>query len=202
MKRRRKNKNSPKFVPYFSAIFPIFRNFWKSDKKKTFVRIRPHKRSYCAPSPWTSPEVPRTSPEVFGRLPRKFSHCGTVPGSFPNFPGSSPSFPRGSPSFPGGQPLSLGGLTPSPGSQKLSRKNRNSRKWLREGAKGLLDPGSKGLPRVSCTFPPKSVLHRCHPILRQCKRAFRSLGPKGLLHPLVITFRHFLLRLGLQSQLI
>ena len=28
----------------------------------------------------------------------------------------------------------------------------NSRKWFGEGAKGLLDPGSKGLPRVSCTF--------------------------------------------------
>ena len=41
-----------------------------------------------------------------------------------------------------------------------NRKNRcnfgskmgNSRKWLGEGAKGVLDPGGKGLPRVSCTF--------------------------------------------------
>ena len=35
---------------------------------------------------------------------------------------------------------------------KLCKPNRKSRKWLREGAKGVLDPKSKGPPSVSCTF--------------------------------------------------
>ena len=42
-------------------------------------------------------------------------------------------------------------------------------KWLGEGAKGILDPRHKGLPRVSCAMG-NPVLHRCKPRLHQCKR--------------------------------
>ena len=55
--------------------------------------------------------------------------------------------------------------------------NRNSQKWLGEAAKGLLDPGHKGLPRVSCTIR-NPVSHWCNPRLHRCKRLSAPSVPK------------------------
>ena len=58
-------------------------------------------------------------------------------------------------------------------------------KWLGEGAKGLLDSGSKVLLHWC-----KRELHRCKTGFRWCKRLLGdlcSLGPKHLLHPLLTT---------------
>ena len=62
-------------------------------------------------------------------------------------------------------------------------------KWLGEGAKGLLDPGSKVLLHWC-----KRELHRCKTGFRWCKRRLGdlwSLGPKHLLHPLLTTLGTF-----------
>ena len=40
IERRRKNKKSPKFVRYFSAVFSIFRNSWKIRKKNSSESVR------------------------------------------------------------------------------------------------------------------------------------------------------------------
>ena len=55
-------------------------------------------------------------------------------------------------------------------------------KWLGEGAKGVLDPGRKGLPRVFCT-----VQLSFAPV----QEDFCTLGPKDLLHPLLTTLGTF-----------
>ena len=62
-------------------------------------------------------------------------------------------------------------------------------KWLGEGAKGLLDPGSK--VRLHWC---KRGLHRCKTGFGWCKRLLGdlcSLGPKHLLHPLLTTLGTF-----------
>ena len=62
-------------------------------------------------------------------------------------------------------------------------------KWLGEGAKGLLDPGSK----VRLHWR-KRGLHRCKTGFGWCKRLLGdlcSLGPKHLLHPLLTTLGTF-----------
>ena len=56
-------------------------------------------------------------------------------------------------------------------------------KWLGEGAKGVLDPESKGLPKpcfapVQLSFAP-------------VQEDFAALGPKHLLHPLLTTLGTF-----------
>ena len=72
-------------------------------------------------------------------------------------------------------------------------KRGNSRKWLREGAKGLLDSGSKGLSRDSCTFGNLFFVAPVQPQFAPVQEAFRSLRPKDLLHPLLTTVGNFLL---------
>ena len=61
----------------------------------------------------------------------------------------------------------------------------NSRQWLREGAKGLLDPGSR-LPRVSCSF--RSLFCTAASPFCTIARGFSLLGTKDLFHPLLTTF--------------
>ena len=75
----------------------------------------------------------------------------------------------------------------------------SSRKWLQKGAKGLLDPESQSLPKVSCAF---QTLF--------CTGATRSFAPvqeafrSTVCNPLLSTFGNFLFatpspkRLGLQ----
>ena len=65
-----------------------------------------------------------------------------------------------------------------------------SQKWLGEGAKGVLDPGSKGLQRVFCTtqtlFCTGATL-----FFAPVQEDFGTLGPKHLLHPLLAPFGKF-----------
>ena len=58
----------------------------------------------------------------------------------------------------------------------------NAQKWLGEGVKRLLDPGSKGLRRVFCTTQPHVA-----PVQEACC----LLGPKYLLRPLQTTLGIF-----------
>ena len=70
-----------------------------------------------------------------------------------------------------------------------SPKPQSCPKWLGEGAKRLLDPGSKVLLHWC-----KRELHRCKTGFRWCKRLLGdlcSLGPKHLLHPLLTTLGTF-----------
>ena len=61
-----------------------------------------------------------------------------------------------------------------------------------EGAKGLLDPGSKGHPRVFCTTQnPQTSFARVQPHCAPVQEAFCSLSPEELLHPLLTTFGDF-----------
>ena len=67
-----------------------------------------------------------------------------------------------------------------------------SQKWLGEGAKGVLDPGSKGLlALVQPHFAP--VQNRVWVVQKTLGRPLQhcSLGPKHLLHPLLTTFGKF-----------
>ena len=73
-------------------------------------------------------------------------------------------------------------------------------KWLLEGAKVVLDPGSKGLPRVFCTTktllctgvaPPKPCFAPVQLCFAPLEEAFGTLSPKDLLHPLLATFANF-----------
>ena len=64
-----------------------------------------------------------------------------------------------------------------------------SQKWLGEGAKGVLDPGSKGLPRVFCTT--QTLFCTGATLFCTSARRLGTLGPKHLLHPLLTTFRKF-----------
>ena len=85
-------------------------------------------------------------------------------------------------------PLSLGSCGPG----KLPEKGKFP-KCLGEGAKGLLDPGSKRSLK-SLLHHPKLPLHRCKMGFGWCKRLFGdlcSLGPKDLLHPPLSTFGNF-----------
>ena len=70
-----------------------------------------------------------------------------------------------------------------------ARKWGNPGKWLGEGAKGLLNQGSKGLPSVSCTI--RTLLCAGAPHVAPGQKAFCSLGPKDLLHPHLTTFGNF-----------
>ena len=79
----------------------------------------------------------------------------------------------------------------------------NARKWLREGAKGLLDPGSKSFPRVSCTF--RNLFCTGATPFCTSARGFSLPGSKRpFAPPLQTTFGNFLFstpsprRLGLQ----
>ena len=64
------------------------------------------------------------------------------------------------------------------------RKKQNPRKWLGEGAKGLLDPRHKGLPIVSCTMG--------NPALHRCKRLFApSVQGPFVTFCTLTTFRDF-----------
>ena len=60
-------------------------------------------------------------------------------------------------------------------------KGENFQKGLGEGAEGVLEPGSKRLLRVFCTFCIGAT--PC----RDGASGFRSLGPRDLLHPLLTT---------------
>ena len=67
-----------------------------------------------------------------------------------------------------------------------------------EGARGLLDPGSKGLSRVCCTTK-NHFFALVQPQFAPRKESFCSPGPKTWFHPLLTTsgnflffFRHFL----------
>ena len=62
----------------------------------------------------------------------------------------------------------------------------NSREWLREGAKGLLYPGSKGLPRVSCTF--QNLF--CTGVILFCTSA-RGFSLSGSKRPFAPSRNHF-----------
>ena len=83
------------------------------------------------------------------------------------------------------QPLGLGSCGPG----KLTEKGEFP-KVLRGGWKRSFGPREQRSP--------KSLLHRCNPILHRCKSSFRwckrlfgdlcSLGPKDLLHPPLSTF--------------
>ena len=62
-------------------------------------------------------------------------------------------------------------------------------KWLGQGAKGVLDPRSKGLPESFA--PPKPCFAPVQLSFAPVQEVCGALGPKDLLHPVLTTFRNF-----------
>ena len=76
---------------------------------------------------------------------------------------------------------------------EIDRKRENSQKCLGEGAKGLLDPGSKGLRKVFCTTQNPFCTGAKEALggAKDFSETFAPKSPKDLLHPPLSTFGNF-----------
>ena len=73
----------------------------------------------------------------------------------------------------------------TPGACYRGPKPQKCPKWLGEGAKGVSDPGSKGLPRVFCST--ETLFCTGATLFCTSARGLWRPGPEDLLHPLLTT---------------